>query len=74
MENETNNSEANNFEGLDFVDLQGRFGLDNARAILRTLEQFEGISEIVVANLSDEDRLRNVMSAMKDNSRFQTRH
>jgi len=62
------------FDSLDFVELEDRFGLDNARAILRTLEQFEGISEIRVAKLSYEDRLRNVMSAMKDNIRFQTRH
>jgi len=62
------------FENLDFPDLEGRFGLDNARAILRTLEQFEGISEVRVAKLSYEDRLRNVMSAMKENIRFQTRH
>jgi len=59
---------------LDFLELEDRFGLDNARAILRTLEQFEGISEIRVAKLSYADRLRNVMSAMKDNIRYQTRH
>jgi hypothetical protein len=62
------------FENLDFVDLEQRFGLDNARIILRTLEQFEGISEIRVAKLSYEDRLRNVLSAMKENIRYQTRH
>jgi hypothetical protein len=67
-------NEALTFTHLDFVDLKTRFGLDNARAILRTLEQFEGIAEIRVAELSYEDRLRNVMSAMKDNIRFQTRH
>ena len=60
--------------GLDFVELEDRFGLDNARAILRTLEQFEGISERRVARLSPDDRLRNVISAMKDNIRYQTRH
>ncbi|MDR3424532.1 MAG: hypothetical protein P4M13_05565 [Alphaproteobacteria bacterium] len=62
------------FESLDFVELEDRFGLDNARAILRTLEQFEGIPELCVSRLSDEDRLRNVMSAMKENIRYQTRH
>ena len=64
----------NVFDGLDFVELEDRFGLDNARAILRTLEQFEGIPELRVSNLTYEDRMRNVMSAMKDNIRFQTRH
>jgi len=62
------------FDGLDFVDLESRFGADNARSIIHTLEQFEGISEVRVAKLSYEDRLRNVMSAMKDNIRYQTRH
>jgi hypothetical protein len=67
-------NEAFTFGSLDFLDLENRFGLDNACAILRTLEQFEGISEIRVAELSYEDRLRNVMSVMKDNIRYQTRH
>ncbi len=62
------------FEGLDFIELEGRFGIDSARAILRTLEQFEGISEKGVAKLSYADRLRNVMAAMKENIRYQTRH
>jgi hypothetical protein len=61
-------------DNLDFVELEDRFGADNARAILRTLEKFEGISELRVKKLSYEDRLRNVMTAMKDNIRFQTRH
>ena len=60
--------------GIEFVELEDRFGLENACAILRTLEQFEGISEEVVSNLSHHDRLRNVMSAMKENMRYQTRH
>lgn len=59
---------------LDFLELEDRFGLDNARVILRTLEQFEGISEGRVAKLSYEDRFSNVMSAMKDSIRYQTRH
>jgi hypothetical protein len=62
------------FEGMDFIELEERFGLDNARAILRMLEQFEGIAEPYVADLSDTDRMRNVMSVMKDNNRYQTRH
>ena len=66
--------DAYSFDGLDFFDLESRFGLDNARTILRTLEQFEGISELRVVKLSYEDRLRNVLAAMKENIRFQTRH
>ncbi|MGB9153490.1 MAG: hypothetical protein WCD70_10435 [Alphaproteobacteria bacterium] len=62
------------FGSLDFPDLEVRFGLESACAILRTLEQFEGISEPRVTKLSNADRLRNVMSAMKDNIRYQTRH
>jgi hypothetical protein len=62
------------FEGLNFDELEDRFGSDNARAILRTLEQFEGIQELRVARLSYEDRMRNVMAVMKDNMRYQTRH
>lgn len=62
------------FDGMDFAELEDRFGQDSARAILRTLEQFEGIPEFRVATLSCEDRMRNVMQAMKDNIRFQTRH
>ena len=71
MENE---AEAFAFSDLDFLDLASRFGLDNARAILRTLEQFEGIVQAGDGKLSYEDRLRNVMIAMKDNIRYQTRH
>jgi hypothetical protein len=66
--------DAVSFGTLDFYELEGRFGLDNARAILRTLEQFEGISERRVARLSYKDRLCNVMTAMRDNLRYQTRH
>ena len=66
--------ETNAFQDLDFIDLESRFGHDNARAILRALEQFEGIAEIRVAKLSYKDRMDNVMAAMKDNMRFQTRH
>ena len=67
-------SNAASFGDLEFCDLEYRFGADNARLILRTLEQFEGIPEVHVAELSYEDRLDNVMLAMKDNIRYQTRH
>jgi len=59
---------------LEFVDLESRFGKENAISILRTLEQFEGVIEARVVKLSLEDRLRNVFYLMKDNLRFQTRH
>jgi hypothetical protein len=68
------NSNDRFFEIIEFVELESRFGRENALAILRTLEQFEGVREERVANLSHEDRLRNVFSVMKDNSRAQTRH
>jgi hypothetical protein len=61
------------FESLDFAELESRFGQDNARSILQTLEQFEGIFEARETKLSYADRMRNVMLAMKDNIRFQTR-
>jgi hypothetical protein len=70
----TSENETLVFDNLEYLELENRFGMDMARAILRTLEQFEGISEDGVTKLSYEDRLRNVMSAMKDNVRFQTRH
>jgi hypothetical protein len=59
---------------LDFVDLESRFGRDNAFTILRTLEQFEGVLEARVMNLSFEERLKNVFRLMKENMRYQTRH
>jgi hypothetical protein len=59
---------------LDFGDLETRFGKDNAFAILRALEQFEGIIEARVAKLSFEARLQNVLRLMKENMRYQTRH
>ncbi len=68
------NSKAVSFSDLEFSDLEDHFGLDNARIIIRTLEQFEGIPERHVAELSFEDRLNNVMLTMKDNIRYQTRH
>lgn len=62
------------FEELNFGELEDRFGMDSARMILRTLEQFEGIPEHRVVKLSYSDRLSNVISVMKDNIRYQTRH
>jgi hypothetical protein len=59
---------------INFGELETRFGRDSAFAILRTLEQFEGIHEDRVAKLSFEDRLRNVFRLMKENMRYQTRH
>jgi hypothetical protein len=63
-----------NQSALQFADLEGRFGRDNACAILRTLEQFEGVLEERVARLSFEERLTNVFRLMKENMRIQTRH
>lgn len=68
------NNDITSFGGLDFIELEDRFGLDNACEILRTLEQFEGISEDFVSAMSHQDRLRNVMDVMKENTRYQTRH
>ena len=59
---------------MDFDELEDRYGHDNACAILRTMEQFEGIKEEDVAKFSWQDRLRNVFDIMKDGIRFQTRH
>lgn len=59
---------------LSFHDLEDRYGTENARAILRALEQFEGIKEAEVATFSWEDRLHNVFDLMKDGFHFQTRH
>jgi hypothetical protein len=62
------------FDDLNFCELEDRFGPDNARDILRTLEKSEGIPETRVVNLSYEDRMNHVMSVMRDNMRLQTRH
>jgi hypothetical protein len=56
------------------VDLEDRFGFDNARSILRTLERVEGISDSSAFGLSCHERLRKVMSIMKDDVRHQTLH
>ena len=68
------NHDPRNLHMLDFADLEDRFGRDNAFAILRTLEQFEGVLEARVAKLSWEERLQNVFALMKKNIRYQTRH
>lgn len=59
---------------IEFAELETRFGRDNAFSILRTLEQFEGIPESCVAQLSWDERLQNVFTLMKENMRTQTRH
>lgn len=59
---------------VDFQELESRYGHENACAILRTLEQFEGVKESDVAKFTWQDRLRNVFELMKDGVRFQTRH
>ncbi len=59
---------------LVFSDLESRFGRESAFAILRTLEQFEGVLEARVTKLSFEERLENVFRMMKENIRYQTRH
>lgn len=59
---------------LDFDDLECRFGRENAVAILRALEQFEGISEAGVRTLPLDERMKNVFSLMLENMRYQTRH
>jgi hypothetical protein len=68
------NNVSRSMQTIEFVELETRFGKENAVAILRTLEQFEGVREERVARLSHEDRLRNVFCVMKDNMRCQTRH
>ncbi len=59
---------------LDFIDLESRFGRDNALAILSMLEQFEGVLEVRVSKLPPEERMKNVFRLMKENMRYQTRH
>ncbi len=59
---------------LDFIELESRFGRESAFAILRTLEQFEGVLEARVSKLPVEERMKNVFRLMKENMRYQTRH
>jgi hypothetical protein len=61
-------------DSLEFFDLESRYGRESAFAMLRVLEQFEGVLEARVANLSFEERLQNVFRLMKENMRYQTRH
>ena len=56
---------------IDFLDLEGRFGLESACVIVRTLEEFEGIGAVDDA-LSYADRLKNVLSAMRGGSQART--
>ncbi len=62
------------FESFEFIELARSFGFDNVCLVLRALERLEGIDEQYVASLSYPDRMRNVISTMKYNMRFQTRH
>ncbi len=62
------------FGDLDFLELEESLGEETARAVLRMLEMFEGISETQVFSLSFEDRLTNVLTSLRDNMDFQTRH
>ena len=59
---------------IEFLDLESRYGYDNAYAILRVLEQFEGVAESCVRDLSCNERLQNVFRMMTDNMRYETRH
>jgi hypothetical protein len=59
---------------IEFDELEDRYGHENACAILRTLEQFEGVKEAEVAKFSWQDRLQNVFDLMKEGARYQTRH
>ncbi|MDD5585730.1 MAG: hypothetical protein PHY92_02095 [Alphaproteobacteria bacterium] len=61
-------------QGLDFDELEDRFGSDNALAILRALERFEGVREEWVVSLSREERLENVFRLMAESVRYQTKH
>ncbi len=59
---------------LDYGDLEDHYGKENAEAILRLLEQFEGIPEARVRNMPQARRLENVLKAMSENLLYQTRH
>ncbi len=59
---------------IEFHDLEDRYGHENACAILRTLELFEGIQEYEAARFSWNERLKHVFDVMKEGLRFQTRH
>lgn len=62
------------FGDLDFLELEESLGMENARAVLRTLEWFEGIRETDVSSLSFEDRLDNVLTSIRHSMHFQTKH
>lgn len=57
-----------------FSELEAKFGIENAEAILHTMEQFEGIQGVAVSKLTKEERMENVFRAMTENMLFQTRH
>jgi hypothetical protein len=59
---------------VDFGDLETRYGRESACAILKVLEQFEGVHEAQVAKMSYDERLDQVFYLMQDNLKYQTRH
>ncbi len=59
---------------VQFSDLEMRYGVENTCVIVQTLEQFEGISEARVKNLSYAERLQNVLFAMGEGTRYRTMH
>ena len=59
---------------LNYRELEDHYGKENAEAILRLLEQFEGISEAKVKHMPQAKRLENVFKAMTENMLYQTRH
>jgi len=59
---------------MRFDELEDRYGSENAYAILRALEMFEGVREEWVKRMSNEERFNNVMRLMAENMRYQTRH
>ncbi len=63
-----------NGEALCYSDLVERFGSESAMAILKTLEQFEGVREEWVSGMSKEERLDNVYRLMGESVLYQTRH
>lgn len=59
---------------IEFHELEDLYGHEEACAILRALEQFEGVKEAEAARFSWQDRLKNVFDLMKEGIRYQTRH
>lgn len=59
---------------IKYEELEERFGSENARNILRSMERLTGICEELVACWSYEDRLSNVLEVMQDSPCSSTRH